>query len=501
MFPFARTLFLIRLQNPPRGLLLVMTFFQDIRFTLRMLSKNPGFAIAVVMTLALGIGGNTAVFSVINAVLLRPLPFQNPERLVSLWESSPQQEMDRAVVSPPNFVDWSAQSQTLENIAAYRYWGFALTGSGDPERITGARVSASLFPLLGVKPIVGRTFLPEEDRFGSHPVVLVREGLWRNRFGADPDLIGKSLTLNGGSYTVVGILPSDLRLPDAELWVPMAFEPYAMTQRGFRALTVLAGLNPRVTLIQARAEMHTIARRLQRQYPKSNAGWDIAVLPLHEEMVAHIRPALLVLGAAVAFVLLIACANVANLLLARATARGQEIAVRIAVGANRSRLIRQLLTESVLIALLGGALGLLLAQQGTHLLVTLGPAGPYSSGEIGIDRTVLEYTLLLSLVTGLGFGLVPAWQASRPGLNQSLKQGRGRAMAGARHSLLRQAFVVSEVALALIALIGTGLLVRSFVGLLAVEPGFNPANVLTMTISLPESKYPEGQQKVAFIDL
>jgi len=474
------------------------TFFQDIRYALRMLRKDPGFAAAAVLTLALGIGANTAIYTVINAVLLRPLPFQHPERLVTLWESNPQQEIDRAAVSPPNFVDWSDQSRTLEQIVAYRYWGFVLAGGDAPERITGARVSASLFSLLGVKPILGRTFLPEEDRFGGNHVVLVREGFWRRRFGADAGLLGKSLTLNGGSYEVVGILPSESTLPDAEVCIPLALEPYAMTQRGSRALTVLAGLKPGVTLTQARAEMHNIAGRLQRQYPEANSGWDVTVLPLHEEMVAHIRPALLVLGAAVAFVLLIACANMANLLLARATAREQEIAVRAALGASRSRMIQQLLTESVLIALLGGSLGLLLAQQGTNLLVTLGAASLPRTGQIGIDRYVLGFTLLLSLLTGLGFGLLPACQASRPDLNQSLKEGRGRATRKVRLSSLGSAVIICEVALALIVLVGAGLLIRSFIGLLAVEPGFSSSNVLTMTISLPESKYPEGHQKASF---
>jgi predicted permease len=476
----------------------MVAFLQDIRYALRMLRKNPGFAAAAVLTLALGIGANTAIFTVINAVLLRPLPFQHPERLVALWESNPEQEIGRAAVSPPNFVDWSSQSRTLEQIAAYRYWGFVLSGGDAPERIAGARVSASLFPLLGVQPLLGRTFLPEEDRFGGNHVVLIREGLWRRRFGADPGLLGKSLTLNGGSYEVVGILPSELKLPDAEVCVPLALEPYAMTQRGSRALTVLAGLKPGVTRVQAQAEMHAIAYRLQRQYPEANAGWDVTLLPLHEEMVAHLRPALFVLGAAVAFVLLIACANMAHLLLARASSREQEIAIRAALGASRSRMIRQLLTESVLIAFLGGSLGLLLAQQGTSLLLTLSAASLPRTGQMGIDRHVLGFTLLLSLLTALVFGLLPACHASRPDLSRSLKEGRGRATRNRRLSNIGNAVIVCEVALALIVLVGAGLLIKSFVGLLAVEPGFSSANVLTMTISLPDSKYPQGRQKTIF---
>jgi putative ABC transport system permease protein len=477
---------------------MIEILLQDLRFAVRMLRRNPGFAIAAVMTLALGIGGSTAIFAVIHAVLLRPLPYPHPDRLVALSESNLRGGISNAAVSPPNLIDWISQSRTLENIAAYRYWGFVLTGAGEPERLSGARVSARLFPLLGVKLILGRTFLPEEDQFGGNPVVLVHEGLWRRRFGADPDLLGKALVLNGRSYMVVGILPSDLTLPDADVCVPLAFEPYALTQRGSRALTVLAGLKAGISMEQARAEMHAVAQRLQRQYPASNADWDITIFPLQEEMVAGIRPALLVLGGAVAFVLLIACANVANLLLARAISREQEIAIRAALGASRSRLIRQLITESVLIALLGGAFGVLLAQQGTVWLVTLGARYLPGMEPIGIDHTTLGFALLISLGSGLGFGMAPAWHASSSALSQSLKGGRGPATGKARLSPLRNAIVICEVALALIVLIGAGLLVRSFVGLLAVEPGFAPAGVLTMAISLPESKYPEGHQKVAF---
>jgi putative ABC transport system permease protein len=481
-----------------RGVPLLESLIQDLGFGTRMLRKSPGFTAVALLTLALGVGANSAIFTVINAVLLRPLPYQDPERLVTLWESNPQQEVARSTVSASSYLDWKTQSQTLEYISAYRYWGFVLAGGNEPERISGARVSASLFPLLGVKAAHGRTFLPVEDQFGKGSVVLVSDGLWRRRFGADPDLMGKSLTLNGANHTVVGILPPYCKLPDADVWIPLALEPYAITQRGSRTLTVLAHLRTGVTPAQARAEMHTIARRLQQQYPEANTGWDVDILPLHEGMVAQIRPALLVLWGAVCFLLVIACANLVNLQLARAALREREIAVRIALGAGRSRLIRQLLTESALIALLGGSLGLLLALGSTELLVKLRAAQLPRISDVGIDRHVFGFTLLISLAAGLGFGLVPAWHASRSNLNQTLKEGRGRATGSARLSRIRNGVVVCEVALAFVVLIGAGLLVRSFVGLRGVEPGFHPSNVLTMTISLLESEYPESHQKVSF---
>jgi putative ABC transport system permease protein len=467
----------------------------DLRYAIRTLTKSPGFTLAAVLTLALGIGANAALFSVINAVLLRPLPYRDPGRLVTLWESDARHGLDREPVSPPNYLDWRAQTRTLEDAAAYRYWGFAVTGAGEPERVTGARVSASLFPLLGVRLAAGRAFTADEDRFGSGAVAVISDALWRRRFGSEPGAVGRSVTLNGGSFTIVGVLPPDAGLPDADVWVPLAVEPFALTQRGARSLTVVGRLRPGATLEQARAELHAIAGRTSAAFPAS-AGWDVAVVPLKDRLVAGVRPTLLLLWAAVGFVLLIACANLANLMVARAMAREQEMALRTALGAGRGRLVRQLLTESVLVALAGGAAGLLLAGLGVESLLRLSPSLPRTS-EVGVDGAVLVFTLALSIAAGLGFGLVPAWHAATTEPGRSLKEG-GRATEGKRLSAFRSAAVASEVALALMLLFGAGLLVRSLTRLQAVDPGFQSSHVLTMSVSLPGSRYGEESRKAQF---
>ncbi|MBA3442415.1 MAG: ABC transporter permease [Pyrinomonadaceae bacterium] len=471
---------------------------QDVRYGLRMLLKKPGFTVVAVLTLALGIGANTAVFSVVNAVLLRPLPFAEPERLVRLQETSVRAG-ENVQVSPPNFIDWQHQSQVFEQIAAYHGQGFTLTGADEPERLLGVRASAGFFPMLGVKPFLGRLFSIDEDRAGHEQVVVLSYGFWQRRFGADPDIVGKALTLDGKSYRVMGVMAEGFHYPRDEtlaLWTPLA--PDSNPSRGSHYLTVLARLKQSVTLAQAQAEMDVIARRLEQQYPDSNAGNNVIIEPLHERTVGEVRPALLVLLGAVGFVLLIACANVANLQLARAAARRKEIAVRTALGASRLRVIRQLLTESVLLSLLGGSLGLLFALWGVDVLVSLSPANLPRVEEINVDPSVLGFTLAVSLLTGTLFGLAPALRASKVDLSESLKEGGRRGMEGARHGRLRGLLVISEIALSLVLLVGAGLLVKSFLRLLNVDAGFNPRNVLTTGVALPKAKYAEDQQVAAF---
>ena len=471
---------------------------RDVRYAVRSLLRSPGFTLAAVLTLALGIGANTAVFSVVDALLLRALPYRDAGSLVTLWESRGPAGAERSPVSPPNYLDWKVRSGSLRDMAAYRSWGFDLAGVEEPERLTGARVSAGLLALLGVVPEAGRGFLEEEDRFGARPVVMVSDGLWRRRFGADPGLVGSTLKLNGGAYTVVGILPAGADLPAADVWVPLALEPYALTQRGNRSLTVLARLDRGATLARARAEMHTIAREAAQLHPDADAGWDAVVVPLREQLVAGIRPTLLLLWAAVGLVLLIGCANVANLMLARATTREREVALRAALGAGRARLVRQLLTESLLLGAIGGSAGVLLAYAAVEVAVTLVAPHLGRAGAIGLDARVLAFALGASLAAGVGFGLVPAWRFSSPDPGQSLKESGERGGTGARASLYRGALVGGEVAVALMLLIGAGLLIRSLARLQAVDPGFRSASTLTLTVSLPESRYAEPHAKVAF---
>ena len=484
------------------------TLWQDLRYGARMLARNPGFTVVAVLTLALGIGVNTAIFSVVNAVLLRPLPYPEPDRLVTIWNRYEKLGEGRFTNSVPDFLDRKEQSETLENIAALTLGTFNLLGDGEPLRIEGISASASLFPLLGVEPRLGRVFLPEEDQPGQNQVVVVSHGLWQRRFGGDPGLVGRTLNLDGNPYVVVGIMPPEFRfpLPTTEFWTPIAFTPEQMgdDQRGGEYLLVVGRYRRDVTLTQVRAEMDTIAARVPERVPELRSfllenGWGAAAVPFRELFVGDLRPALLILMGAVVFVLLIACANIANLLLARAASREKEIAIRASLGAGRMRMVRQFLTESLLLAGLGGLLGVLLASWGTSLIGMLIPSNLPIPGldSISIDGWVLAFTLGVSLLTGLLFGLAPALRSTKESIHTSLKEG-GRTSAGSSRPHLHRVLVVSEMVLALVLLAGAGLMLRSFQRLLEVDPGFQAENRLTMRISLPRSKYQKPQQWAAF---
>jgi putative ABC transport system permease protein len=478
----------------------VDTFVQDLRYGLRTLVKSPGFAAVAVLALALGIGASTAIFSVVNAVLLRPLPFTDPERLMMVLSSNPGKGVPKFPASPPDFLDWRAQSRAFEAMAAFDPSPFNLSEGTEPERLRGSSVSASYLDVMRMEPALGRNFRPEEDRDGAEPVVLLGHGLWTRRFGSDPAIIGRTIALNGRKRAVVGVLPKGFDFPNrSEVWSPLAFDRDELSGRGSHYLKVIARLAPGATLEAARSEMNVIAGRLARQYPDSNSGWGALVVPLTEMMVGNVRPALAVLLGAVGFVLLIACANVANLLLARAAERQKEVAIRLALGAGRLRLVRQLLTENAVLGILGGSCGLLFALWGTDLLVAAGGENLPRFREVSVDGRVLLFTLGLSLLTGLIFGVVPALQASRPDLNETLKEGgRGGTAGRARHRL-RGALAVGEIALALVLLTGAGLMVKSFLRLLSVDPGFRPDHVLTFDVALPQAKYPDDARQSAFL--
>ncbi|MDQ3803685.1 MAG: ABC transporter permease [Acidobacteriota bacterium] len=484
------------------------TLWQDLRYAARTLRTRPGFAAVAVLTLALGIGANTAIFSVVNAVLLRPLPYEDPERIVRIGGTNQRRGAALGSFSPQDFFDWRERANVFEALAAYDGWSPSLTGAGEPERVEAARVSPGFFGVLKVSPALGRDFLPAEEQRGNHLSVILSHPFWQRRFGGDPRVIGRSLTLNGHGYTVVGIMPAGFAGPkftggdfeQAELWAPFAPDLSQWTRDGRSVDAAIARLKPGVSLAQAQAELDAIAAQLQRQYPDTNAGIGAAAASLHEQAVGAIRPALLTFLVAVGLVLLIACANVANLLLARAAARQKEIAVRMALGAGRARIVRQLLTESVLLAGLGGAAGLLLALWATSLLVALGSDAIPRPDEIAVDARVLGFTLGVSLLTGIAFGLAPALAASRPDLNETLKEGGRSQTFGRGRKRVRGVLVVSEVALSLLLLIGAGLLVKSFVRLRRVDPGFDPRHVLTMNAFLPGARYPEEWQHAAFFE-
>lgn len=479
---------------------LIADLLHDLRYAARLQRKNPGFTIVAVIALALGIGANTAIFSVVNTVLLRPLPYRDPERLVMVWEDASKYGYPRDTPAAANFIDWRDQNQVFEGMAAIADSSFNLTGTGDPERLEGRRVSANLFQLLGVEPQVGRVFTAAEDQPGAQRVVLLSYALWQRRFGGDPNIVGQALTLNGESYVVVGVMPARFQFPtsDDQAWVPIAFTQQEAENRGRHYLQVLARLKPGVSLTQAQSQMSTIAARLQQQYPQSNAELGAVVQPLQEHLVGDIKPALLILLGAVGLVLLIACANVANLLLARAAVRQKEIAVRVALGAGRRRLIRQFLTESVLLSTLGGLVGLAIAYGGLLLLKAFIPENISQAREISIDLKVLGFTFLVSVATGLIFGLAPAIQAARFNQIETLKEGGRDAASGGSGKRLRGLLVTAEVAISLVLLIGAGLLINSFLRLRSVDPGFRAENLLTMKIVLPQPKYADFERRSAF---
>ena len=483
------------------------TLLQDLRYAFRMLIKKPGFTVVAVLTLALGIGANTAIFSVINGVMLRVLPYRDAERLAVLWETntrSGQEPNLRNEVALGNFLDWREQTEAFDEIGALYYTSLNMTGADEPERIQSAIVTVNLFDTLGVQPANGRSFYPEEEKVGSPRVVVVSHGLWQRRFGGDPNLVGKTLTLNGNPTTVVGIMPAgfELQFPtnwQVEMWVPLRINP-ASASRSSHYLYVLGRLKTDVPIERAHTEMTAIAARLEEKYPETNAENGANVVSLQHQLTGKVQFYLYVLFAAVGFVLLIACANVANLLLVRISARHKEVAIRTALGASRRRLIRQLLTEAVALSLVGGLLGLLLARWGIDFLVALAPSDVPRLGEISMHGAVFGWTFAVSLVAGVLFGLVPALQASKPDLNESLKESGGRSTGGAQRNRVRNLLVISEVALALVLLVGAGLMIKSFMRLRQVKPGFEPAGLLTMSISLPRQKYNDSSKANLFFD-
>ena len=472
---------------------------QDLRYGIRVLLKSPAFTAVAVIALALGIGANTAVFSVVNGVLLKPLPYKDAERLVLILGANlTTGQIFGGSVSPPDFVDYRERQQSFERLAASASWEASLTGGAEPERVKSARVTEGYFETLGVEPIYGRTFTREEEQSGRDQIVVLGNGIWQQRFGGDPNILGQTITLNDRSYTVVGIMPAGFQYPrDVELWVPLVFGTPQTSVRRFHFLRPVGRLKAGVSLEQAQADFTSIARQLAEQYPDSNREYGAGLVSMSERIIGSMRQPLLILSGAVAFVLLIACANIASLLLARASARQKEIAIRAALGASRARIARQMLTESILLSIFGGALGLLVALWGINALVALSSDNIPRVKEVGIDGRVLGFTLAVSIVTGIIFGLIPAIQASRTDLNETLKEG-GRSAATAMGQWIRRALVVFEVAIALTVLIGAGLMIKSFMKLSEVDPGFKPANVLTMQVALAAQKYPEPSQRTAF---
>jgi len=477
---------------------------QDIRYAVRQLLKSPGFTAVAVITLALGIGANTSIFSVVNGVLLRPLALHDPGRLVRVWHVPPAKSfpgMPTFSVSAANYFDWENQNHVFQSMAIYTYRSFVFTGGDKPEQIDGCAATAGFFSTLGIQPMLGRVFTSEEDQPGHSNVVVLSHRLWQEHFGSNPAVVGHYTNMDGQSYLVAGVMPASFQFPDnLQMWTPMAWTDKERAVRGEHHSVVIARLKPGVGVQQAQAEMNTISSRLEQQYPADDKGWGAVVVPLHEDMVQDVRPALLVLLGAVGFVLLIACVNVANLALAKTFSRRKEIAIRTALGASSSRVLRQILTESVLLALIGGALGLTYAHAAIRLIMAfLADKVPHSV-EVGLDAKVLAFTAAISVATGILAGVIPAVRLARGNVNQALKQGLGRTDSDASGHRTRSILVVSEVALSLILLVGAGLMVRSFQKLHGVNPGFDSHSVLTMTAMVSRSKFSQPTQQVAFFE-
>jgi putative ABC transport system permease protein len=480
------------------------TLSQDLRHGLRVLLKNPGFTAVAIIVLALGIGANTAIFSIVNAVLLRPLPFGDPQRLVQVWHVPPPKSfpgMTQFSVSAANFIDWHEQNHVFDKMAIYSDSSLNLTGREQPEALQGASVSSDFFSTLQAQPVIGRAFTTDEDQPGKNHVVILSYGLWKSRFAADPNIAGRQVNFDGQPYTVAGVMGEKFALPGwAQYWTPMGWTNTERAVRGEHHYMVIARLKAGITTTQAQAEMSAISTRLEQQYPEDDKGWGATIIPLRDQLVGEVRPALLILLGAVAFVLLIACANVTNLVLAKTFGRRKEIAIRVALGASAPRVVQQILAETVLLSITGGLLGLLLAHFGIILTLKFLSANLPKSTTVSLDLGVLAFTLFLSVITGLIAGLVPALRLTKTNVNDSLKQGLGKTDSDSGGNRTRGMLVVSEVALSLILLVGAGLMIRSLWLLSSVDAGIDPHNVLTMTVVVPRHKYARATDEIAFFD-
>jgi predicted permease len=477
---------------------------QNLKFALRLLRKSPGFALIAILIMALGIGANTAIFSVIHAVLLEPLPFRDADSLVQIWHTPPQKSfpgITKFSVSAANFLDWQKQNHVFDQMALYSGAGFDITGAGKPESVRASAVSAEFFSVLGVEPLHGRVFLPEENNPGRNHEVILSYKFWQTHYAADPNAVGKSITLDGEPHTIIGVMGPKMVKPGfAKIWVPLALTPKEAAVRGEHHFLSIARLKPGVTLEQAQSEMNTISQRLEQSYPEDDKGWGASIKSMRDETVGDVRPALLMMLAAVAFVLLIACANVANLILARTFARRKEIAIRTAMGATRARIVQQLLGESIIISLCGGALGLIAANYGIQLLIKFFADKLPRIGDIGLNAPVLAFTFALSIATGILSGLLPAWSMTKGDVNEALKQGLGRTDTDSGTGKTRSALVVIEVALSLVLLIGAGLMLRSLWNLQTIDPGFDEHNVLTLTVMINRQHFSNPTQESQFFD-